>query len=258
MKWPKWLMLVRHDTSIYNLLKKEKEIDPKYAEFLNEWKVNPLSKQSENFARQIQDIYTPKITGDADTPLADPQGLQAQRTGAELRIRHVDLPDVVFVSPYRRAKQTLASMVKGWPELSSVHVHEEERVREQEYGLSLIYTDRRVFETLNPDQHKLRKIEGPYWYRFPQGENVPDVRERNRSWMNMVVQNYSGKKVMVITHHLNILAQRANFEGFGAETFIRLDRSECPINCGVTLYRAQDGSVNDTQMNLEYYNKKFY
>lgn len=153
---------------------------------------------------------------------------------------------------------TLAGIIQGWPELRFTKVVEDERIREQEHGLSLIYNDWRVFHTIHPDQRRLYEIEGPYWYRYPQGENVPDVRERNRSWINTVVRDFSEKSILVVTHHLNILALRANLERWGAKEFMETDNEDKPINCGVTTYRGHPEEGKDGRFKLESYNAKMF
>jgi len=250
-------MLIRHDTSAYNVLKDKKKNNPVYREFLKEWDKNPDSLICQALAAEIKSEWALGV-GDSDTPLADAEGKQAFATGKALRTAHAEVPDVIYVSPYNRALATLKHITRGWPELGDVRVYEEERIREQEHGVSLLYNDWRVFHTLHPEQRALHKIEGPYWYRYPQGESVPDVRERNRSWISTLVREYSGKKVLAVTHHLNILAQRANFERFGAERFIHLDEKERPINCGVTLYTGYPSEGSNGRLKLTYYNKKLY
>lgn len=156
------------------------------------------------------------------------------------------LPDVIFVSPYFRTMETLEWMKKGWPELQNVKVYEEERIREQEHGLSLLYNDWRVF------------LEGAYWYRYPQGENVPDIRERLRSWLTTLTRDFAGKNILAVTHHLSILGLRANLERLSAEEFIKLDHSEPPANCSVTIYKGHPELGSDGRFLLESYNQKLY
>ncbi|MDD5050728.1 MAG: histidine phosphatase family protein [Candidatus Pacebacteria bacterium] len=195
--------------------------------------------------------------GDADTPLADLEGRQAFETGRALSACETT-PHVIFVSPYLRACLTLEHMMRGWPALKSVKVYQEERIREQEHGLALLYNDWRVFHALHPDQAALYELEGPYWYRYPQGENVPDVRERNRSWTTTLIRDFAQKDVLAVTHHLNILGIRANFERLGDKEFIRLDEEEKPINCGATLYTGYPNEGSNGRLKLTYYNKRYY
>jgi broad specificity phosphatase PhoE len=256
MKWPTELILIRHDTSAFNLLKEQKSKHPLYLEFLAAYKASPDCEKTRQLAKRVYEIFALK-TGDCRTPLADPKGEQGRLTGEHLR-KELKLPDVIFFSPYKRTQLTLQALEAGWPELRNVKKYEEERIREQEHGLSGMYCDWRVFFALYPEQRIFNEQEGSYWYRFPQGENRSDVRERNRSWIATIVREFKHKRVWAITHHLNILATRANFERFGEHEFQRLDREEKPINCGVTLYRGNPNLGQKGRLELIYYNKKFY
>lgn len=255
MKWPLSVRLVRHDTSAYNVLKEKKLGDPLYQEFLAARKENSASEKTKALALQVWQKFA-LGTSDADTPLADPEGVQAYQTGIALSSGQI--PDVIFVSPYKRALLTLKHIARGWPELSEVKKYKEERIREQEHGLALLYNDWKVFHVLHPEQRMLNKMEGPYWYRYPQGENVPDVRARNRSWLTTLTRDFAGKHVLVITHHLNILAMRANLERLGADEFVHLDKHEKPINCGITTYQGVPDQGKDGKLILESYNVKHY
>jgi len=257
MKWPRSLTFIRHDTSAYNLLRPQKLADPVYQAFLEEWRQNPDSEECLKLALQVKEKFALGV-GDADTPLADAEGRQAFETGVGLRENGADLPDVIFVSPYTRALKTLEHITRGWPELAKVKTYEDERIREQEHGLALIYNDWRVFETIHPEQRELRAIEGSYWYRYPQGENVPDVRNRNRLWQQTVMRDFAEKHVLAVTHHLNILALRANLERLSAKEFIHLDEHEKPINCGVTRYVGRPDLGTDGKLVLDYYNHQYY
>lgn len=146
----------------------------------------------------------------------------------------------------------------GWSDLSLAPHVADDRIREQEHGLSLLYSDWRVFHVLHPDQKQLRDLQGPYWYQYPQGESVSQVRDRARSFTSMLIREWADKHVLVVTHHLTILSLRANYQRFSPEEFIRLDEYEKPVNCGVTLYRGDPTIGKDGKLVLKAYNKKFY
>jgi len=256
MKWPKTLTLIRHDTSAYNQMKDAKKGHPLYEEFLAAWEQDKTGEETRRLALEVHKTFALNLS-DSETPLADTEGRQARVTGEKMK-KELELPDIIYVSPYKRTLQTLVHITRGWPELDKVRVVKDERVREQEHGLTLLYNDRRVFETLYPEQRLLREQEGEYWYRFPQGENVPDVRLRNRSWISTLIREFADKNVLTVTHHLNILATRANLERLDAEEFIRLDREEKPVNCGVTVYRGHPDLGKDGRLVLETYNRKYY
>lgn len=256
MKWPETLTLIRHDESGYNRSKKEKESDVLYSSFKRAYNKNPDSDEARRLAIDVVGKYS-VLVGDHNTPLAPDAGWQAKEMAQNLKLL-VPIPDIIFVSPYERTHRTLDFMKEGWSKLNDVRVIEEERIREQEHGLALLYSDWRVFNVLHPEQRKLRNLQGPYWYRYPQGENVPDVRERLRSWQTTLTRDYHEQKVMGIMHHLAILSLRANLERLDERQFRYLDEKEKPINAGVTIYRGKPEMGNDGKLVLDAYNVKLY
>lgn len=255
MKWPSYVALVRHDVSAYNQLKITRSKDVDYQKFLELFDKDPECSKTKAMAEEMSRIFS-LGRGDHNTPLAN-DGIQAATVGANLK-KEIDLPDVIFVSPYLRTRETLKKIIEGWPELANVKIVEDERIREQEHGLASLYNDWKVFYTFYPEQKKLYDLSGEYWYRWPQGENVPDVRLRIKSWFDTLVRDYSEKKVLVITHHLTILALRANLERYSADDFIKLNETDKPINVGATLYKGDPTQGKDGKLILDYYNKKLY
>ncbi|RTK95391.1 hypothetical protein EKI60_00350 [Candidatus Saccharibacteria bacterium] len=149
-------------------------------------------------------------------------------------------------------------MVLGWPELGAVETIVEERVREREHGLANLYNDWKVFYTLHPEQQRLHALEGSYWYRYPQGESIPDVRERMRSEMNTLCVDYPGLDIMIVTHHVSILSLVANVQGLDSVAFKKLDRTNKPDNASITtLVPISDGGPTGSMV-VESYNQKFY
>ncbi len=251
MKWPQELLLIRHAPSTYNQLKHLIGLDEDYRRFLTVYAKHPQSDQARSLARQLHDRY-PGNQGDMSTPLAHDGHVLSVRLGQYLR-DHASLPDVVYVSPYVRTWATLSGVLEGWPELGAVRLIEEERIREQEFGLRLLYSDWRFYLALHADQQQLFDLQGAYWYRYPQGENVADVRDRNRSWMNTLVHDFADKRVLAITHHLNILAFRANMSRLNSSQFLDLDAKHKPANCSITTYRGHADLGQDGHFLLESY-----
>lgn len=256
MKWPDYLAMIRHDVSVYNVLKSEKMNDPLYREFLLCFDEDYTSHRTVELAEALRHKFSLTMS-DQDTPLVDSESKNAEIVGSKLK-NNLELPDIIFVSPYKRTWGTFEGLKRGWPELENVEFFKEERIREQEHGLVLLCNDLKIFQALHPEQKKLRDMEGPYRYQYPQGENVPMVRERNRSWIGTVSREFRGKKVLAISHHLNILATMAQLERWDAEKFIQVDTEEKPINCGVTLYKGHPELGEEGKLVLEYYNKKFF
>ena len=111
---------------------------------------------------------------------------------------------------------------------------------------------------MHPEQGELHRLLGEYDYRFLNGENIPDVRQRNLSWITTLTREFSDTRVMAITHHLTILATRANFERLSPEQFLQLDEHEKPVNCGVTRYTGNPQLGSSGKLELEEYNRQYY
>ena len=252
---PRSLCLIRHDISEYNLLHERKSADKLYSEFVKAFEQDFQSEQCRHLAEEVRKKYSFGIS-DHKTTLADKEAALSFKVGQELAAESDgELPDVIFVSPYRRALLTLGGLKNGWPDLEWVEYHEDELIREQEYGLFAVYNDWRIFHVLHPEQKRLYELDGVYWYRYPQGENVPDVRLRNRLWLEMLARDYPDKNILAVTHHLNILALRANLEHWSADEFARVNKEDMPINCGVTMYHCNQGT---NRLELKCYNRKLF
>lgn len=256
MKWPQTLTLIRHDTSAYNILKEEKSVDPLYQRFLRSYNTRPWTEETKLLAFEVSAKHSLE-EGDHDTPLAKGEGWKAHQVGTNLP-KFITLPDIVYISPYLRTRQTLENLNKGWDQLSQVPVVEDDRLIEQDHGMMLAYNDWRVFNVMHPEQEALRNVQTGYWYRFPQGENIPDLRERIRSWFSTLIREHAGKHVLVVTHHLTILAFRANLDRLNDREFETLDSKDPLINAGVTIYRGDSKAGKNGKLILDTYNKKLY
>jgi len=256
MKGPETLALIRHAKSAYNSLSEQKNSSPLYQTFRKSYEISPESDNTRRLAVEVKEAFAIGVR-DRDTPLAGDIENQTKTVGGKLK-NIIKVPDVIFVSPYLRTHLTLDKLTEGWPELKDVETVEEEDIREQEYGLFFIDNDWRVFNVFHPEQIELRKIQGEYQYRYPQGENVHDVRKRLSPWIKSLRTDYADKNILAVTHHLTILSIRANIEDLDADAFIRLNHNEKPINNGVTIYRRNPTQGSDGELILEQYNIKLY
>lgn len=252
MKWPRSITLIRHGQSAYNVLKDIKMKDPRYREFMNAFEIDHQSKTTRKLAKQMEEKYSLQVS-DYETQLTDEGIMQAQLVGKSLS-QTQQVPDAIFCSPYMRTKSTLVYIREGWPDLAQVPVFFDDRIREQEHGLALLYNDWRIFQVFHPEQKRLRDLMGPYWYQFPQGESISNVRDRIRLMTSMLIREWAEKDVWLITHHITILSKRANIEHLTPEQFIHLDETEKPINCGVTRYECNPELGRDGKLELVVYN----
>lgn len=255
MKWPSSLTLIRHGESRYNILKQTKANDKTYQLFKSRYQRNHRGLDTRILASIIRKKYALGI-GDWDTSLTQMGRLQAYYTG--LSLKDTQLPDIVYVSPYKRTLSTYQMLCQGWSGLRDVLCVVDERIREQEHGISNLYNDKKVFFAHHPDQKDLYEAESAYWYQFPQGENVPMVRERARSFLSTLVREHNDQRVLLITHHLTILSMRAALERWDPIEFMQIDEEQKPINCGVTIYEGHPEKGKDGKLDLNTYNTNLW
>ncbi|OHA08842.1 MAG: hypothetical protein A3B37_00640 [Candidatus Sungbacteria bacterium RIFCSPLOWO2_01_FULL_59_16] len=230
--------------------------DPLYRQFRRAFSADSNSAGTKALALEVRRKYALRIS-DYKTPLTDEGKKQAYLTGLSLS-GQMQPPDIIFCSPYWRTLSTLAWMRVGWKQLRGVRLVIEDRIREQEHGLALLYNDWRIFQALHPEQKELRDLQGPYWYQYPQGESVSQVRDRTRDVLGMLIRECAGLHVKLITHHLTILSLRANLERLSPEAFMRLDEEEKPLNCGVTRYACDPNLGKDGKLVLQCYNQRLF
>lgn len=253
---PEQLTLIRHEESEFNRLRTMREGHPLYISFKAEYEADPESEITRKLAEEVKATF-PVNTEDHLIPLPPDVGEHSRKMARQLRNR-ISPPDVVFTSPYLRAKKTLEHMTEGWPELNRIETIEDDRVRERDHGMALTYGDWRVFFALHPQERELRNLQGKYLYPYPKGESIPAVRDRLNSWMEFLKTDHPGKRVLTVTHSLVILSIRANLEDLTSEEFERLDKEDDPINAGVTIYNNEASNNNDEKMTLSEYNLKLY
>lgn len=257
MYCPLELVIVRHGESAYNALKKVRNMSPLYKRFLEEYQKDWRSFQTQTLAVAVKQEFFLGVS-QHNTPIIEVGKEQARITGANLK-NEILLPEAIFVSPSPRTRDTFSCMKEGWPELGEVReVYYDERVREQEHGLVTLFNDLKVFFALNPWQRELHDVDGDYFYRFPNGENVPETNFRIGLWLDMLKKKFRGKRVLVVSHHRSILSMRVCIEGLSPEEFVRLDKAEKPLNCGVTIYRKEPRQGKSGRLVLQCYNKKLY
>ncbi len=257
MKWPASITMVRHGESAYNALRARKEKDPDYARFVALYSKDYTSKECQDLAEEMWQRHRMPFS-DYETPLSDKGCTQGFKTGAVLKDEVRFKPDVILVSPYLRTNQTLEEMRRGGFKTEGAKVIVEDRIRELEHGLATLYNDWRIFHVKHPEQKLLREQMGPYWYQYPQGESVSGVRDRTRDVTTMMIREFAGLHVWMITHHLTILSIRANYERLSPEQFIELDEHQKPVNCGVTRYVCNHKIGRGGRLELTEYNTKHY
>lgn len=249
------LLCFRHAESKNNARRKKLTASEKYIKFEELfWIPNRTVQETATMQELARDLRHQPALDEVDhkTLLTGKGAIEAIDTGRALHRRmferhpvfggeYINAPDIIFCSPYKRAVETLKIIRNYCPKLREIKVIYDERLREQNMGIIAEYGDYYVFLALHPDQEMLFKRKGLYYYKFPNGEDIPDVRLRAKSWLQEVRQKYAGKRVMVMSHGNTLLCIRCELEeNWGNEEWLNLGQNAFMSNCAATLYTRRD------------------
>jgi len=234
-RYPQQIVVIRHGLSVLNKFLSDIEQDKQYQRFLKKFRKNPHSASTQRLANRLNRKFVGKLPPDAAIPLSPEGRAQAITTGMELE-KLMEAPDVIICSSYKRARHTLEYLKCGWFDLNTAEVIYDDAFREAETNISNIYMTYEVFLALNPQDKELWDA-SRYFYRFPRGENFPDLIQRVESAMGVYLERYAGKKVLIVGHHGTNVAIRSVLEEWNDTNaiFMQEYEKESP-NCGVLAY----------------------
>ena len=122
---------------------------------------------------------------DADVPLSPAGVEQAVALGRWLEPHRQEI-DVFWVSPYVRARETLAVALGETPARGAALI--DERLRDRELGILDLLTQRGVAR-LHPEERERRLKLGKFYHRPPGGESWADVALRLRSFLRDALEH---------------------------------------------------------------------
>lgn len=178
-------------------------------------------------------LSVPITDRDSDLLLTDLGRAQADALGRRLATRP---PDLVYCSPYRRTRDTLAIVLKRLADAGAQEppVRFDERLRDRETGAWEMKTSaalRRAY----PEECARRERIGAFYFRPPGGENFPDVALRIRSVLRDALPDAVGRRLLIVAHDAVVLMLRFVLEGLDVEDVDRIvDRGGVVGNCTVT------------------------
>jgi broad specificity phosphatase PhoE len=172
---------------------------------------------------------SPQDIGDHEVSLSERGHEQARAVGRMLG-REFLAGALVYSSPYRRTRQTLADIIEGAGEgdapsvelRSEVRIYEDPRLREVEHGYEAVH-----------EQEDLRKRHGWFYYRFRGGESPADCYDRTSSFLESMMRGVERKKtdhILLVTHGLLIRCFVMRFLHLSVEEF---DALANPSNCSI-------------------------
>jgi broad specificity phosphatase PhoE len=168
---------------------------------------------------------------DADVELSPTGVQQAGALGRHLgSLGTGEQPQALWVSPYRRARQTasIALEAAGLELPTTV----DERLRDRELGVLDTLTWPGV-EQLHPEEAARRRFLGKYYHRPPGGESWVDVAQRLRSALRDLADT-DASRVLVVTHDAVVMLIRAVLEGIEEAELLELSRTDPIRNASIT------------------------
>lgn len=214
-KWPDRLWIVRHGQSESNVARRLAE-----------------EAATEDIGISVRDV---------DVPLSGLGREQARAVGRWFGEQPADArPNMVLVSPYRRALET-ASLIC---EAAGINVSRaagsfvvDERLREKEFGV-LDGLTKAGIASRHPHEYELRMLFGKFYHRPPGGESYPDVIMRLRSILGTITREYAaGDRVLIVCHSVVVNCFRYLLERMTEQEILEQDRVNDVLNCSVTGYR---------------------
>ena len=192
---------------------------------------------------------------DVDVPLSELGQRQAVALGRWFgALPPEERPTVVLTSPYLRARHTAGLIVKtAGMAADSYSLIVDERLREKEFGILDRLTSVGIREHY-PDQAEFRRLLGKFYHRPPGGESWCDVILRLRSVTEMISREYSGQRVVVISHAVVVLCMRYILEHMTEAELLAVDKKAELANCSVTYYEHDETLGPRGSLRLKLYN----
>lgn len=156
-------------------------------------------------------------------PLSEQGRAQADRIGRHLSAEFGQF-DRAFTSPMRRARETADAILRHFDPRPEPIV--EDRIRERDPGVpeGMVRAETELARIL-PGESRRREWEGRYYYRPPGGENFSDVGLRIHSFLETLVDEHDGERLLVVTHAAVIAMARKLIERLSPEEALAFDET---------------------------------
>lgn len=154
---------------------------------------------------------------------------QARGAGAAIGREFIE-GALIYCSPYRRTRETLAGILEGaGVAAEAVRTYEDPRLREVEHGYADV-----------EEQQALRSTHGRFYYRYAGGESPADCYDRTSGFLESLMRQAERKRAeqaLVVTHGLTIRCFVMRFLHLSVEEFETLAN---PENCDIITLAPQD------------------
>ena len=232
MERPALLVLVRHGESVRNVAKKG----------------NVFFADDES-RRSVRGIPDHQIC------LTEEGHRQARVTGVALSERFGSF-DALYHSGYRRTQETADAILSGLapPVRDRLSPQANLFIRERDTGFAYDMTTQEA-EAAFPYMQEYWQTTGSFFARPPGGESIAQVVERVHSFIDILIRDRAGERVLVVTHGGTLRAFRFLLERWDYVQAERSMHNAPPDNCGVTTYVY---SREHNHLMLEEYNRVYW
>lgn len=183
---------------------------------------------------------------DYEVPLTQWGYEQAVEAGKAIRAYYDSHPEIkdkkprLWYSPFRRTQQTKDGLIEGFGggETAFNKVWEDDRLREQDFGLFSLYGDKDAQEKISPEMARLynwfRDNQGKYYARPPLGESRADVTLRVGAFVDTMMRD-AAHGVEDVALALYGVSVRSVLKDFLHKTVEWFEKEPNPGNCDVIL-----------------------
>ncbi|MET8000466.1 histidine phosphatase family protein [Nonomuraea glycinis] len=180
--------------------------------------------------------------GDDEVTLTGVGRTQAAALGRLLAaLPAAETPELVWCSPYLRARETWAVARETWG-AGALPLMVDERLRDREWGLLAPYNEAAI-ERRFPEELARLRAEGEYRYRPPQGESFADVAARLRDLLTDLRARARGQRVLIVAHDSVVLVLRHVIAEAPDTELAALAEFAPILNASVSTWHATDGRL---------------
>lgn len=177
---------------------------------------------------------------DPDIELSELGERQAAALGTWLSgLPENERPQMVWTSPYRRARRTGEIAAQGAS--LDLPTMVDERLRDRDMGITDMMTGQGIREKY-PEEAERREWIGKFYYRPPGGESWADVAGRVRAVLADLRVRAAGRTVLVTAHDVVNLLFCYVAEGMDEETVMERSRTNGLRNAAICRLESDDDS----------------